>query len=187
MARLNLTVPDPLYERLERLRDRVNVSKVCAVALEKELDMIEVRPSVADPKIIRLLDRLKGAREQWYERGHSDGLDWATEVASRADLQLVGVDLRGVDGREMAITLDDETGEGDDRPRLPGFDNMGSLYLKERPWAVRDLGLEEEPHHTDTNYAAFCHVLQKADDAAYLEGWRDALVELWDAVAPVLR
>jgi len=25
------------------------------------------------------------------------------------------------------------------------------------------------------------------DRAAYLEGWRDALVELWKAVAPALR
>ena len=44
MARMNISIPDPLYARLDRLRDRVNASKVCAGALEKELDMIEARP-----------------------------------------------------------------------------------------------------------------------------------------------
>jgi hypothetical protein len=34
MARMNISIPDPLYERLDRLRDRVNASKVCASALE---------------------------------------------------------------------------------------------------------------------------------------------------------
>ena len=46
LARLNLTIPDPLYERLERLRDRVNVSKVCAIALEKRSSLgMELRSS----------------------------------------------------------------------------------------------------------------------------------------------
>jgi len=49
LARINLTLPDPLYERLERFRDRVNVSKVCALALTKELDMIEGTAAVKAP------------------------------------------------------------------------------------------------------------------------------------------
>lgn len=42
MARTTISLPDSLTERLERVRDRVNMSKVCAAALERECDMLEM-------------------------------------------------------------------------------------------------------------------------------------------------
>src|SRR6266481_5074726 len=55
MARLNITLPDVLYARLEQLRDRINLSKVCATALEKEVTMLEGQPNITDPRIAQLL------------------------------------------------------------------------------------------------------------------------------------
>src|SRR5437867_8721153 len=83
MARVNISVPDLLYERLDRLRDRVNVSRVCSAALEKELDMLETRPRPSDPDIERLLQRLLSGQERWYQRGREDGRRWAVETATR--------------------------------------------------------------------------------------------------------
>jgi hypothetical protein len=74
MARLNITLPDVLYARLEQLRDRINLSKVCATALEKEVTMLEGQPPITDPRIARLLQRLQSARERWYQRGYEDGI-----------------------------------------------------------------------------------------------------------------
>src|SRR5437867_7238866 len=102
MARVNISIPDSLYERLDRLRDRVNASRVCATALEKELDMIEGRTAIADPEVAQLIQRLQTARERWYKRGREDGKRWAVQVASRQELYRAKDHLEGEDGAELA-------------------------------------------------------------------------------------
>lgn len=102
MARLNITIPDVLYARLEQLRDRINLSKVCATALEKEVTMLEGQPPITDPRIARLLQRLQGTRERWYQRGYEDGIQWAVDLATRDELQSVAIYLADLDGRQLA-------------------------------------------------------------------------------------
>ncbi|GEM_PF-7005868 len=63
---MNISVPDALHAHLDHLRDRVNASRVCAQALEKELDMLErgsALGALADPDIAKLLQRLACALE----------------------------------------------------------------------------------------------------------------------------
>jgi hypothetical protein len=165
LARINLTLPDPLYERLERFRDRVNVSKVCALALTKELDMIEGATAVAeDPKVQRLVNRFLRQRElteRWYRRGRQDGETWAVERAALDELRTMAEswDDGGID--EM-----DEIDEVDE-------DEYPTLKLRQalRRWADEDRsGGEAEP----------------PDWRAYLKGWFHAARELWKAAAPIL-
>jgi hypothetical protein len=87
VARINWTIPDPLYERLEHLRDRVNVSKVCAVALAKELDMLEnVTMPAENQMMLRLVLRLRENQDHWYLRGKQDGMEWAADRAAMDEL-----------------------------------------------------------------------------------------------------
>jgi hypothetical protein len=102
MARLNITLPDTLYARLEQLRDRINLSKVCATALEKEVTMLEGQPTITDPRIARLLQRLQSTRERWHQRGYEDGFQWAVELATRDEMQSVATHLAAQDGRQLA-------------------------------------------------------------------------------------
>ena len=102
MARLNITLPDVLYARLEQLRDRINLSKVCATALEKEVTMLEGQPNITDPRIAQLLQRLQSTRERWHQRGYEDGIGWAVDLASRDELQSVAIHLAEQDGRQLA-------------------------------------------------------------------------------------
>ena len=102
MARLNITLPDMLYARLEQLRDRINLSKVCALALEKEVTMLEGQPNITDPRIARLLQRLQSTRERWHQRGSEDGLQWAVELATREELQSVATHMAEQDGHQLA-------------------------------------------------------------------------------------
>ncbi|HEX4208314.1 MAG TPA: hypothetical protein VHZ51_29745 [Ktedonobacteraceae bacterium] len=102
MARLNITIPDVLYARLEQLRDRINLSKVCATALEKEVTMLEGQPPITDPRIARLLQRLQGTRERWYQHGYEDGIQWAVDLATRDELHSVATYLADLDGRQLA-------------------------------------------------------------------------------------
>jgi hypothetical protein len=102
MARLNITLPDVLYARLEQLRDRINLSKVCAIALEKEVTMLEGQPPITDPRIAQLLQRLQSTRERWYQRGHEDGIQWAVDLATRDELQSVATYLADLEGQQLA-------------------------------------------------------------------------------------
>src|SRR3989440_9119028 len=102
MARLNITLPDALYARLERLRDRINLSKVCATALEKEVTMLEEQPAFTDPRIARLVQRLQSTRERWHQRGYEDGIQWAVELATREELQNVAIHLAELNGQQIA-------------------------------------------------------------------------------------
>src|SRR5438552_915504 len=160
MARVNISVPDSLYERLDRLRDRVNVSRVCAAALEKELDMIETRPRPSDPDVERLLQRLLSSQERWYQRGRDDGRRWAIESATRQELWMVGTQLMKVPVEQLAMVA-----------RLPKtgspFPQSFSLDEGLRLWQEQDASGE-------------------VDEAAYVHGWRDAVKGIWDAVKPAL-
>jgi len=160
VARINISISDGLSERLERVRDRLNVSKVCAVALEKELDMIEGRPAIADPKIARLAERLKNLKGQWYERGHEDGLAWGVDKATRVELQAAGK------GESVAVE------SADNRIRV---------------WVLRDLGMDKTPAvYGSEEGRRFTQAIEDVDNDAYVAGWRDALAELWKAVAPLV-
>ncbi len=191
-VRLSVTIPSTLHERLEGMRDRVNVSRVCTVALEKELDMLEARPAIADPKIAQLVERLKGSTQRWYDHGHEDGMQWGVEKARRADLQDAATTFRMYDGRELFEPYlqgpenNDNEEKGGAAYALPGVDNLAD---REKLWVALDLGMEGEPSWGEDRdaRARFDAAYADVDDAAYLEGWRDALVELWSAVAPALR
>ncbi len=180
--RLSVTIPSTLHERLEGLRDRVNVSKVCTVALEKELDMLEARPSIADPEIAQLVERLKGARQRWYDRGHEDGKRWAVMDAKRDDLEWASDNMATLN----SMGLQKKRGD------LPGYPTVDGRI---EAWVAQDLGLEKVPPRYEENGSTMngdhLHLDQErrdnTDEPAYLEGWRDALVELWKAVAPALR
>jgi post-segregation antitoxin (ccd killing protein) len=171
MARLNLTIPDPLYDRLEHLRDRVNVSKVCAVALAKELDMLEGTIATApndsgEAKVQRLVQRFlrqRETKERWYQYGRQDGEDWAVERATIEELQRVG------EKWDEGILEIDELDELDDPDEYPTL-NVREM-LRRRTMADRaDGGGNEEP-----------------DWRAYLEGWFHGVQKLWVAARSSLR
>jgi hypothetical protein len=171
LARLNLTIPDSLYQRLERLRDRVNVSKVCATALEKELAMLEGTLTTMDPKLQRLVTRLQpvqSRRERWDERGREDGETWAIEVASLDELRRAHDEWDNYGEWEEDWDQIDE----DNLPEVPAsFDLEGAL----RKWLAEDAEAGQGSGVT------------VGDKMAYLAGWFDAVGHLWRAAEPVLR
>lgn len=165
MARLNLTIPDSLYNRLERLRDRVNVSKVCAVALAKELDMLEgttlegTTPDAVNAKVSRMVQRLG----RWYPRGRQDGEEWAIERATIDELNKMEEDWDDDTVKDMD-ELDDI--DEDDFPTLNVRDQL-------KRWMIKD---KEEGIHEHGD----------ADWRAYLRGWYHGARDLWEQAKPSL-
>lgn len=164
MARLNISIPDVLYERLDRLRDRVNASKVCAAALEKELDMVEGPTLVADSadaKVTRLIERLQGAREKWYQRGQKAGESWAVDIATLGELKEFEENWAGVDH------LDPLTSDPDE---MDGWQDQLPDSFTEKDDTIWDEPLDSDP----------------ALRGAYVLGWYRGVRDLWNAARPRL-
>jgi post-segregation antitoxin (ccd killing protein) len=80
MARLNITVPDGLYERIEKWRDRINLSRICQEAIRRELDKLEQVPEQVHEmrEALARLEREKAKIERsCFRKGVYDGLEWA--------------------------------------------------------------------------------------------------------------
>ena len=88
---ISISIPDPLHERLQNLKDKINVSKICQDAISKEVQKIEdfqkrIRKSPKTEKTIQRLSKERNESEGLvYERGKKDGEEWA-KIAHYDDL-----------------------------------------------------------------------------------------------------
>jgi hypothetical protein len=213
VQRRTISIPDELDARLERLQDRLNVSKVCATALEREVRMLEGRTALADPRLEELIRRLQTAQERWYRRGHDDGTAWAIETATREELSRTIGELVDQTGDEIAKRRHNrfgltpwfpksfKIGERLDRWAAEDEDGgsaepPGALAAVERPEAAEVPGPdgtgagEARPAAAGApNDAPARHPQARVevDEGSYLAGWRDAVKDIWQAVAPALR
>jgi hypothetical protein len=89
MARLTVSVPQDLYDRLDQWRDRLNISKVCQEALAREVRRLEEVPADAralGDLVERLSQEKADGERHWFNQGVSDGMTWA-QGASYVDLR----------------------------------------------------------------------------------------------------
>ncbi len=123
LARLNITVPDALYDRIEKWRDRLNLSRVCQEAISRELDKIEEIPAevrIMNEALSRLGQQKAKADRSSFRKGVYDGLEWARQgdYASlkrwgeqAVTAELIEQALRGPAARTAAAHRDDPTWE----------------------------------------------------------------------------
>jgi hypothetical protein len=81
--RLSITIPDDLYKKTESYRKKINISNICARALEKELD--EIKDYVIEVKQRFYILTPAEACEIAYEAGKK----WAAEMAEIEELAFV--------------------------------------------------------------------------------------------------
>ena len=87
--KLTLYVPDALFERLEKHRDRINASAILQRCLERELTSLEAADRFGGEDLERAIERLKSEKSvlegELRERGRAEGMSWALG-ASYGDL-----------------------------------------------------------------------------------------------------
>ncbi|WP_020575350.1 hypothetical protein [Actinopolymorpha alba] len=158
MARRNISIPDELDERLDRHRDRINASRICAIALERELDMIEeqTRPlEVDESQVEHLVERLlqqQDDKDKWYGRGRSDGRAWTQETATLEELRRFDQHWSGLEGMTVADFNPED---------LEGW----IIDLLPRAFQANEL-----------------RQLPPALQGAYIFGWHEGVSNLWRAV-----
>ncbi len=111
MPQLNVYLPDDLADALQRHRERLNLSQICARALRQEVQRMEsgthaattlgavgvepvaVATRSGPPDMQRLLERLRGQKERQqaaYRDGADDAARWMEEVATIDELRRLG-------------------------------------------------------------------------------------------------
>ncbi|MGQ0523096.1 MAG: hypothetical protein ACT4P8_05485 [Betaproteobacteria bacterium] len=83
MARLNITISDELYNRIERWRDRINLSRICQDAIAREMEKLELVPEDVremQKALSRLGEQKAKVERSCFRKGVYDGLEWAREA-----------------------------------------------------------------------------------------------------------
>jgi hypothetical protein len=84
MARLTVSIPQDLHDRLDRWRDNINISRICQEALERELLRLEELPQDAmalGDMVRRLSEEKADGDRHWFSQGVADGMTWARGAA----------------------------------------------------------------------------------------------------------
>jgi post-segregation antitoxin (ccd killing protein) len=83
LARLNITIPDELHVRIEKWRERLNISRVCQDAIRRELDKLEQLPEEVrhmHEALSRLGQQKARVERSSFRKGVHDGLEWARQA-----------------------------------------------------------------------------------------------------------
>ena len=133
--RINISIPESLYERLQTYKDSINVSKVCQDALLAEIKKKEefVKRVKENSSMTEVIERLKKERIQkyfmFYDIGREDGFEWAKVASYNELIEEISATMYPSDGiltfpsfyefietKYDIKTIDDDT--GDDRYAL---------------------------------------------------------------------
>jgi hypothetical protein len=90
LMKLTIYVPDPLSQRLETVKEAINVSEVCQSALERAIAGVEAA-RLGDERS-RIVERLRVARspeQRAYDAGQGEGGRWASETAALDEIKRV--------------------------------------------------------------------------------------------------
>jgi len=111
-TRIQITIPDELAQRLEPWRDRMNISKVCAEAIQSEITTLEasLTPEIEGlAEIIARLREHKASLEQSdYATGLADGDSFARKRAGYDDFIRYGVIAESIELDQVELPDDVE-------------------------------------------------------------------------------
>jgi hypothetical protein len=157
VQRISVSISDGLHERLQAVKDSLNVSGICQEAIMNAVQFEEAKQGALS-KIDELIEKLKTqkeeARKQWGQDGKSQGMEDALELDydDFVTVEKASEFLQTTDGGRVGA----EEALGDD--------------LAGRGSALCDLLDELEKDN------------KSFDRDVYLDGWIDGVLEVWEQV-----
>lgn len=79
MKKMNISLPDDLYEQVKKYRDRTNYSKICQEAIKKEIAKYNLPKEVKEMEAT--IERLKESKEGDERHAYESGFEWGKEYA----------------------------------------------------------------------------------------------------------
>ena len=84
--RINISVPDELYEKIQAFKDRLNISKLCQNAILRAVKLEELRNQTRR-EIDKLAASFNKEREEYGQKFQEEGFKDGTRDAFRTDFQ----------------------------------------------------------------------------------------------------
>lgn len=86
-VRVNITVPVELHDRLQAVKDRINVSAVCSEAIENEVRIQEAL-NISEDKKQAAIARLKAERAKANSEWYQEGREWIVDLLEDFSLEV---------------------------------------------------------------------------------------------------
>ena len=158
VQRLTITIPDDLNERLQIIKERLNISRVCQMALDLAIQIEETKDrtdiSAMKKAIARLRKQKQEAGARWKPIGFNDGLKNATDDLDYKLLKYLG---EGGDINEQVITIDKDI-------QQLSIPDWLELISKEKYWDERG----------------------DFDFDIYVKGWVEGVTHVWEEIKDLL-
>jgi len=175
--RVNISIPEDLYKRLQRFKDSINVSKVCQDALLVEIKKKEdfLKRVKENPSKAEIVERLRQERMAkysiFYEIGREDGYEWANVAAYDELIQVISSDESDelltiqsfydfIETKYEIKTIDDNIGDG------------RYAFLPYYELRAPEMKINEK------NYYEI--------EVIYIEGLNKSIKEFWQEIFPLL-
>lgn len=84
--RINISLPDDLYEKMQAYKDRLNVSKLCQSAIQRAVTIEELRDQTSE-KVDKLAISFENEREEYGQAFRKEGFRDGTRDAFKCDFQ----------------------------------------------------------------------------------------------------
>jgi len=158
--KITISVPNDLWDRMNKWRGSFNFSKTFQAAIEKRISerekFLEERTGGIDMNAIveRLRDEKIEVEGDWLEGGKKDGFDWASEAHYSAVQKAIDMEI-------------DDLGFPEDPDLREHFQNL--------------FALDEMESCVEWNNAYRTNVPNEFGDL-YIEGWQNGVKEFWNQI-----
>lgn len=162
MPKVTLSVPDALFEKMEKWKQDFNFSGVFQEAIQKAIEQKEgfkqriQEDTDLETTIQRLKSERKSLQEECYNEGKENGLRWA-KAAHYKELRYVGE----ADSEKIPDIVSNPTGDS-----VLG-DYFTDIIKENDNFGIEQDGLVLYPNETF---------------ASWLDGWTDAVNSFWEEV-----
>lgn len=153
--RTSIALPDQLHERLQVVKDNLNVSQICQRALEMAIELEETKMKALSKKE-RVIERLRvegqKSKEEWFICGKRDAFE-ATDNLARTYFEQIVYFYK-------------------DKDELEKY----GLWVKlaHLPEDLQEIVGADMENYSPKPY--------EANEASYLAGWIEGVIEFWDEI-----
>jgi predicted transcriptional regulator len=120
--RITVTIPNELHQRLQAVKEKLNVSRLCQEAIERAITIEEIKMKeipVKEKVIERLRLEKSQSDQEWEEIGFTDGVEDAEDLSYS--------DFKMLENNEIS----EETREWIQEKRLNTYDNPNTeVYIE---------------------------------------------------------
>ena len=161
--RVNITLQKELFERLQGVKQRFNVSSVCQRAIEQEVRRQELLVEAED-NMEAVLEKYRQEKRSFMNQYHDMGYEVGVNFVNSGRLEY-GEIIGLVKGLEIASA---EDSLGTDDPNL--IYNSDFWQESDSAHDLRDVIQDQMGDEPDL------------DEGTFLSGWLDGVVEAWEEI-----